>query len=61
MKATQGFQTLLQSATFALGPHAAIAVQYLACCTVLLATLGLGSLVITGWVATEQEAGRGSL
>lgn len=61
MKAIQDFQTPLWSSTFALRPHAAIAVQYLAGCTVLLATVGLGSLVITGWVATEHEAGRGSL
>ena len=61
VKGIQDSQMRLQSSTFALGPHAAIAVQYLAGCTELLATVGLGSLVITGWVATEHEAGRGSL
>ena len=42
-------------------PHAAVSVQYLAGCTVLLATVGLGSLLTMGWVATEREAGIGSL
>lgn len=61
MKGIRDSQIRLQSSASALGLHAAIAVQYLAGCTVLLATVGLGSLVITGWVATEHEAGRGSL
>lgn len=43
------------------GLHAATSVQYLAGGTVLLATVGLGSLAITGWVVTEHEAGIGSL
>lgn len=51
----------LLSRTFALRLHAATSVQYLAGDTGLLATVGLGSLAITGWVVTEHEAGIGSL
>lgn len=35
--------------------------QYLIGCTVLLTTVGLGTLVTTVWVFTEREAGVGSL
>lgn len=41
--------------------HAAVCVQYLEGRTVLLATVGLGSLAITGWVTPKHEAGIGSL
>lgn len=35
--------------------------QYLMGCTVLLTTVGLGTLVTTVWVFTEREAGVDSL
>ena len=46
--------------------HAATSVQYLAGCPGLLATVGLGCLVITGWVSRESpqvvaDAGSGGL